>query len=97
MKIDFAAILSREKEDGMNPSVVHVVHALVDPFQPVRRDAVKGLLQSMLDPLSRMLALAPFDDECEACTINWAKTVRPTFLDHCPRARQYRWQPPSFK
>ena len=47
----------------MNASVIHDVHALVDQLQPVQLDALKGFLQSMLDPLSSKLALAPLDDE----------------------------------
>lgn len=41
---------------------VHV-HALIDQLAPVQLAALETLLQSMLDPLSRKLALAPFDDE----------------------------------
>ena len=47
----------------MNASVIHDVHALVDQLQPVQLDALKGFFQSMLDPLSSKLALAPLDDE----------------------------------
>ena len=47
----------------MNASVIHDVHALVDQLQPVQLDALKGFLQSMFDPLSSKLALAPLDDE----------------------------------
>ena len=39
------------------------VHALVDRLEPVQLTALERLLQSMLDPLSRKLALAPVDDE----------------------------------
>ena len=39
------------------------VHALVDQLPPAQLAALEGLLQSMLDPLSRKLALAPLDDE----------------------------------
>ncbi len=39
------------------------VHSLVDQLPPVQRAALERILQSMLDPLSRQLALAPFDDE----------------------------------
>ena len=47
----------------MNTATIHEVHALVDQLQPVQLDAVKEILQSMLDPFSGKLALAPFDDE----------------------------------
>src|SRR5271163_2882814 len=39
------------------------VHALVDQLAPVQLTALETLLQSMLDPLARKLALAPVDDE----------------------------------
>ena len=39
------------------------VHALVDQLGPVQLTALETLLQSMLDPLSRKLALAPIDEE----------------------------------
>jgi hypothetical protein len=41
----------------------HRVHALVDQLPPTQLAALEGLLQSILDPLSRKLALAPLDDE----------------------------------
>ena len=47
----------------MNTDTRHRVHALVDQLPPVQLAALEGLLQSMLDPLSRKLALAPLDDE----------------------------------
>ncbi len=39
------------------------VHALVDQLPPVQLAALETLLQSMLDPVGRKLALAPVDDE----------------------------------
>lgn len=39
------------------------VHELVDQLPPVQLAAVETLLQSLLDPLSSKLALAPIDDE----------------------------------
>jgi len=47
----------------MNTGSRHHVHLLVDRLPPVQLAALEGLLQSMLDPLSRKLALAPPDDE----------------------------------
>ena len=47
----------------MNIDTRHHVHALIDQLPPVQLAAVETLLQSMLDPLSRKLALAPIDDE----------------------------------
>ena len=39
------------------------VHALIDQLPAGQLAAVETLLRSMLDPLSRKLALAPVDDE----------------------------------
>jgi hypothetical protein len=39
------------------------VHALVDQLEPVQLTAIETLLRSMVDPLSRKLALAAIDDE----------------------------------
>jgi len=47
----------------MNTDARHHVHVLVDQLPPMQLAALEGLLQSMLDPLSRKLALAPPDDE----------------------------------
>jgi hypothetical protein len=47
----------------MNTETRDHVHALVDRLPPVQLAALEGLLKSMLDPLSRKLALAPVDDE----------------------------------
>lgn len=47
----------------MNTDTRHHVHALVDQLPPVQLAALESLLQSMIDPISRKLALAPFDDE----------------------------------
>ena len=47
----------------MNIDTRHHVHALVDQLPPVQLAALESLLQSMLDPFSRKLALAPIDDE----------------------------------
>jgi hypothetical protein len=47
----------------MNTDARQHVHVLVDRLPLVQLAALEGLLQSMLDPLSRKLALAPLDDE----------------------------------
>ena len=47
----------------MDTHTRHHVHALVDQLPPLQLAAVEVLLQSMVDPLSSKLALAPFDDE----------------------------------
>jgi hypothetical protein len=40
-------------------------HELIDRMAPSQIFAVVGLLQTMLDPVSRAIANAPFDDEPE--------------------------------
>jgi hypothetical protein len=40
-------------------------HELIDRMAPSQVFAVVGLLQTMLDPVSRAIANAPFDDEPE--------------------------------
>jgi hypothetical protein len=52
----------RELKAMSTDTRVHV-HALIDQLAPVQLTALETLLQSMLDPLSRKLALAPIDDE----------------------------------
>ena|SRR4051794_11038083 len=41
----------------------HQAHAYLDRLSPLQINAVRGLLESMLSPLDRKLALAPPDDE----------------------------------
>jgi hypothetical protein len=38
-------------------------HALLDRLPPEQLAAVPGLLETMLDPIDRKLALAPIDDD----------------------------------
>ena len=38
-------------------------HALIDLLPPEKLNAVRSLLEVMVEPLSRSLALAPFEDE----------------------------------
>jgi len=40
-------------------------HALLDLLPPEQLAAVRGLLESIVDPVDRALALAPIDDEPE--------------------------------
>ena len=49
--------------DAMTPETRNHVHALIDQLPPVQLAALETILQSMLDPFCRKLALAPFDDE----------------------------------
>ena len=41
----------------------HQAHAYLDHLPAAQLSAVRGLLESMLDPVSRALASAPIDDE----------------------------------
>ena len=41
-------------------------HAFLDRLSPEQLAAVRGLLETMLDPIDRKLALAPLDDEQES-------------------------------
>jgi hypothetical protein len=41
-------------------------HELIDRIAPSQVNAVVGLLETMLDPVSRAIANAPFDDEPES-------------------------------
>jgi hypothetical protein len=41
-------------------------HELIDRLAPTQVNAVVGLLQVMLDPVSRAIANAPVDDESES-------------------------------
>jgi hypothetical protein len=47
----------------MNTETRSKVHALIDQLPLVQLAALETILQSMLDPLSRKLALATIDDE----------------------------------
>ena len=47
----------------MDTETRRTVHALVDQLGPVQLTALETILQSIVDPLSRKLALAPIDDE----------------------------------
>jgi hypothetical protein len=47
----------------MNTDTRHHVHALIDQLPPIQLAALETILQSMLVPLARKLALAPADDE----------------------------------
>jgi len=49
-----ASEVTREKQQ---------LHELVDRLAPGQVHAVRGLLQAMLDPVSRAVASAPVDDE----------------------------------
>src|SRR5580704_12438859 len=48
--------------DGSTDEKQHA-HELIDRMAPGQVSAVVGLLETMLDPLARTLASAPYDDE----------------------------------
>jgi len=43
----------------------HQAHELIERLAPTQVSAVVGLLEAMLDPVSRAIANAPMDDELE--------------------------------
>jgi hypothetical protein len=43
----------------------HQAHELIERLAPSQVSAVVGLLEAMLDPVSRAIANAPMDDEAE--------------------------------
>jgi hypothetical protein len=61
------------------------VHSMIDQLPPTQLAAIQTLLESMLDPLSHKLALAPIDDEpyteeeqqAVAEAIEWSKHNEP--------------------
>jgi hypothetical protein len=53
----------------MEDSSIHAkqhAHELIDRLPPSQISEAVGLLESMLDPISRAIANAPFDDEPES-------------------------------
>lgn len=69
----------------MNPDTRSHVHSLIDQLPPLQLAALETILRSMLDPFSRKLALAPYDDEpfteedrqAVAEAYDWSKHNRP--------------------
>jgi len=57
----------QQRGEGRLPIVNEKQHAreLIDQLPPHQLSAVVGLLEAMLDPVSRKLAAAPIDDEPE--------------------------------
>ncbi len=47
------------------PNAKQQAHELIERLPPRQLTAVVGLLEAMLDPVSRAIAHAPFDDEPE--------------------------------
>ncbi len=58
------------------------VHELVDQLPPLQLAALETILQSMLDSLSRKLALAPIDDEPFTAEDRAAVTEADEWLKH---------------
>jgi hypothetical protein len=56
-------------------------HAFLDQLPPEKLSAVRGLLERMLDPIDRKLALAPFDDEPETEEQRLAAAIAVESLD----------------
>jgi hypothetical protein len=69
----------------MTPDPVHErqeAHAFLDQLPAEKLSAVRGLLESMLDPIDRKLALAPLDDEPETDEERLAAAKAVESLDH---------------
>jgi len=49
-----------------NPAEKHQAHVLIDRLAPGQVPAVIGMLEALLDPVSRAIANAPEDDEPES-------------------------------
>ena len=65
----YATRLRRKRRIGKKLVVTNVtdekqqLHTLVDLLAPVQVHALRGLIEVMLDPLSRKFAIAPIEDE----------------------------------
>ncbi|MGH9433197.1 MAG: hypothetical protein ACRD3T_16830 [Terriglobia bacterium] len=59
-------------------------HELIDRLPPTQLTAVVGLLEAMLDPVSRAIALAPIDDEPETEDERRAVAEAKEWLRHHP-------------
>jgi hypothetical protein len=65
------------------------IHALIDQLATPQLTALETLLESLVDPLSRKLADAPFDDEpfteedrtSLAASVEWLKNNKPIPLE----------------
>ena len=61
----------------------HHAHELIERLAPRQVSAVVGLLEAMLDPVSRAIANAPADDEPEAEEERKAVAESKTWFDQC--------------
>ncbi|MFZ0480032.1 MAG: hypothetical protein WAL71_12860 [Terriglobales bacterium] len=59
-------------------------HELIDRMAPSQLSAVVGLLESMLDPVSRAIANAPIDDEPESDLERKAVAASKTWMAQHP-------------
>jgi len=59
-------------------------HELIDRMAPSQVYAVVGLLETMLDPVSRAIANAPFDDEPETEEERQAVAASKTWMTEHP-------------
>jgi len=59
-------------------------HELIDRMAPSQVYAVVGLLETMLDPVSRAIANAPFDDEPETEEERQAVAASKAWMDENP-------------
>ncbi len=61
----------------MSTDTRHHVHALIDQLPPIQLAALETILQSMLDPVSRKLALAPPETSLlrKATAVPWQRPM----------------------
>lgn len=62
----------------------HQAHELIERLAPSQVTAVVGLLEAMLDPVSRAIANAPIDDEPLTATEEKAVAEAQEWLKHNP-------------
>ena len=60
----------------------HQAHELIDRLAPTQVNAVVGLLEVMLDPVSRAIANAPLDDEPESDSEGDAVSESKSWFQH---------------
>ncbi len=66
------------------PNEKQQAHELIERLPPSQLSAVVGLLEAMLDPISRAIAQAPLDDEPETEEERRAVAEAKEWLQHHP-------------
>lgn len=89
--------------NSTNPK--YQAHELIDRLAPTQVNAVVGLLQVMLDPVSRAIANAPVDDEPEsdseqeamAESKTWFRKREGRGIPHSEVVSEFRRKPTSVR